>query len=68
MPETAPGLRGNSMDCETCVFYVYDEFADCYDCLASMDEDDAVRMMESRKAQCPYYRLDDEYGVVRHQM
>lgn len=57
------------MDCETCVYYVYDEFSDCWDCLCSMDEDDAARLTEGRKhVQCPYYRLDDEYGVVRHQM
>lgn len=57
------------MDCETCVYYVYDEIADCWDCLCNMDEDDAARMMEGRRhVQCPYYRLDDEYGVVRHQM
>ncbi|MCR4791698.1 MAG: DUF6472 family protein [Lachnospiraceae bacterium] len=54
--------------CDTCVNYVYDEEDDCYDCMVSMDEDDAVRIMSDSRAECPYYRNDDEYAVVRHQM
>ena len=54
--------------CDTCVNYVYDEEDDCYDCMVSMDEDDAYRIMNDSRAECPYYRNDDEYVVVRHQM
>ena len=33
-----------------------------------MDEDDAARLMQGHYKECPYYQLDDEYAVVRHQM
>lgn len=50
-----------------CVNYVYDEDTESYDCMAEMDEDDYVRTLESKSRECPFFRLDDEYGVVRHQ-
>ena len=55
-------------NCETCVNYVYDEDYDCYTCLVNLDEDEMYRFMNGTNYSCPYYRLDDEYGVVRHQM
>ena len=33
-----------------------------------LDEDELVRFMEDRYYNCPYYRLGDEYSVVRKQM
>ena len=41
--------------CDSCVYNVY-------------DEDDAARLMQGHYRECPYYQLDDEYAVVRHQM
>ena len=40
--------------CESCVNYVF-------------DEDEAYRSMSDSEYSCPYYRLDDEYAVVRKQ-
>ena len=48
--------------CDSCVYNVYD------DCEVDMDEDDAARLMQGHYKECPYYQLDDEYAVVRHQM
>lgn len=56
------------MQCESCVYYVYDEELDCYSCLVELDEDEYGRFLRGECCSCPYYRLDDEYGVVRHQM
>ena len=39
-----------------------------YYCEVDMDEDDAARLMQGHYKECPYYQLDDEYAVVRHQM
>ena len=39
-----------------------------YYCEVDMDEDDAARLMQGHYRECPYYQLDDEYAVVRHQM
>ncbi len=55
-------------NCESCVNYVYDEDYDCYTCLVNLDEDEMYRFMQGAGFDCPYYRLDDEYGVVKHQI
>ncbi len=55
-------------ECESCTNYVYDEDWDCYTCMADLDEDDMQRFLSRTNRDCPFYRLDDEYGVVRHQM
>lgn len=45
---------------------MYDEDEDAYFCTAEMDEDEAARLFDSNK-DCPYYRPEDEYGIVRKQ-
>ena len=57
-----------STNCETCTNYVYDEDYDCYVCMVNLDEDEMYRFLASGQKECPYYRSDDEYAVVRHQM
>lgn len=54
--------------CDSCVNYVYDEDYEYYVCEANLDEDDMVRFLGNQSFNCPYYRLDDEYQVVRRQM
>lgn len=54
--------------CDSCVYYVYDEDEDDYFCEAYMDEDEVARLANDHRESCPFYRLDDEYAVVRHQM
>ena len=34
----------------------------------NLDEDDMVRFLTGTFDNCPYYQLDDEYQIVRHQM
>ena len=55
-------------NCEDCVYYEYDPEADTNYCEADLDEDEMARFMEDRFYDCPYYRLGDEYAIVRHQM
>ena len=50
-----------------CTHYVYDEEDDCYDCMVSMDEDEMYHVLTGGARECPYFQLDDEYAVVRHQ-
>ncbi len=50
-----------------CVYYVYNEDYESYECLVNLDEDDVYRFMSSTHSSCPYFRLDDEYGVVKKQ-
>lgn len=56
------------LNCDTCVYYVYDEEEEAYYCEVDMDEDDAARMAQGFHNGCSYYQLDDEYAVVKHQM
>ena len=60
--------KSRSTNCESCVNYVYDEEYGYYICEANLDEDDMMRFLTSQTFSCPYYQLDDEYRVVRHQM
>ena len=54
--------------CETCTYYIYDEEYECYLCDKNMDEDDYIRLMTNQHYQCPYYRIGDDYLVVRKQL
>lgn len=60
--------KNRGTNCESCVNYVYDEDYEYYVCEANLDEDDMMRFLTSQTFSCPYYQLDDEYRVVRHQM
>ena len=52
--------------CESCMYYEYDEDYECYVCEVNLDEDEMARFMEDRFYDCPYYRLGDEYMIVRN--
>jgi hypothetical protein len=55
------------MDCEHCVYYVYDEEADEDFCDLSLDEDEEIKFLSSGSRCCPWFRLYDEYKTVRKQ-
>ena len=60
--------KKSAASCETCVFYDYDEDWDTYTCQVNLDEDEMYRFLSGTQQACPYFRMDDEYAVVRHQM
>ena len=55
-------------NCDACVNYVYDEDEEYYYCEVDLDEDEMYRFLTGTQKECPYFRADDEYAVVRHQM
>ena len=55
-------------NCDACVNYEYDEESESYYCDVNLDEDEMYRFLSGTQQECPYFRLDDEYAVVRHQM
>lgn len=59
---------GESNQCVSCAYYIYDEAYEEYYCDKDLDEDEYVRMMSDSHYACPYYRNGDEYRVVRKQM
>lgn len=54
--------------CDLCANYEYDEEEEYYTCAVNLDEDDMYRFLTGNNKDCPYYRHNDEYAVVRHQM
>lgn len=54
--------------CDTCLYYEYDEDYECYNCSMDLDEDEMYKFLTDTWKNCPYYRNNDEYEVVRHQM
>ncbi len=55
-------------NCETCVFYDYDEDYESYVCTMNLDEDEMVRFLSGQNRSCPYYRFYDEYKSVQKQI
>ena len=52
--------------CEFCANFVSDdEFGDY--CNINLDEDEMMRFLSGRKFECPYFKADDEYAIVRKQ-
>ncbi len=54
--------------CDSCVNYIYDDDYEYYVCDMDLDEDEYQRFLTSSSFSCPYYQLNDEYLIVRHQM
>lgn len=54
--------------CESCAYYAYDEDYEYYVCEADLDEDEMYAFLKGNDFACPYYRLGDEYMIVRKQM
>lgn len=55
--------------CENCMYLEYDEITNQYICSIGpiMDEDDLARMSYHHSKYCPYYKIGDEYTLVRKQ-
>ena len=53
--------------CESCRYYIYDEYCDCYYCSINLDEDEMGNFLRGSTDYCNYYSCDDEYAIVRKQ-
>ncbi len=54
--------------CDMCANYEYDEEEEYYTCAVNLDEDEMYRFLTGGCGECPYFSMDDEYAVVKHQM
>ncbi len=61
------GRQMTAYHCEDCENYEYDEECEDYVCIMDLDMDDIERLSFSRHARCPYYRIRDDYRIVRKQ-
>lgn len=55
-------------NCESCLNYRYDEEMEYYYCDVDLDEDEMRHFITNTFENCPYFRLEDEYKIVRKQM
>ena len=53
--------------CDTCSNFVFDDDCQCYTCMIKLDEDEMYHFLNESNYSCPYYKVDDEYAVVRKQ-
>ena len=60
-------MTGQS-NCEVCMNFIYDEEYECYICDMDLDQDEMGRFLTNTFDNCPYFRLGDEYKIVRKQM
>lgn len=54
-------------NCECCWNYVFNDESGCFECQMDLDEDEMTRFLSGTVWQCPYFRFNDEYEVVRKQ-
>ncbi|MBQ7172786.1 MAG: hypothetical protein IJR88_01525 [Clostridia bacterium] len=55
-------------NCESCVFYDYDEDYESYVCNQNLDQDEMGRFLSGTQNSCPFYRYYDEYKSVHKQI
>ena len=61
-------MASNQSSCDTCMYLVYDEEYDEDVCQINMDEDELSRFLSDSHSSCPYYRMGDDYTIVRKQL
>lgn len=47
--------------------YYYDEEYECMCCAINLDQDELASFMAEKFDDCPYFRMGDEYTIVRKQ-
>ena len=55
-------------NCDYCMYYEYDEEYECMTCSMDLDEDEMQRFLTDTFKECPYFRMGDEYQIVKKQM
>ena len=60
--------KNNATNCESCVFYDYDEDLEAYICTVNLDQDEMGQFVSGHTKACPYYRFYDEYKSVHKQI
>ena len=59
--------KSGTTNCDMCMNYYYNEEWDCYECAINLDEDEVSRIASDSHYRCPYYRLGDDYTIVKKQ-
>jgi len=57
----------NRNQCEFCLYQAEDiETGEKY-CSMNMDQDDMERLLYNQKQECTYFRMGDDYAIVKRQ-
>ena len=59
--------QSTAANCESCVFYDYDDDYESYVCTMNLDQDELANFLMGHTRTCPYYRFYDEYKSVQKQ-
>lgn len=54
-------------NCDSCVYYDYDDEYDTYICMMNLDQDEMEKFVSYSFDNCPYYKAYDEYKMVKKQ-
>lgn len=60
--------EGTTKQCDYCMHLAYDSETDEYYCPINLDQDEIGRYRESKYEGCPYFRLGDDYTIVKKQI
>ena len=61
-------MKNHISNCESCVFFDYDEDMEANICTVNLDQDEMGQFVSGRTKSCPYYRFYDEYKSVHKQI
>ncbi|MCT4598840.1 MAG: DUF6472 family protein [Vallitalea sp.] len=54
--------------CDYCLYLAYDEETDEHYCQLNLDQDEVAKLTFSTYNSCPYFRMGDDYTIVRKQI
>jgi hypothetical protein len=54
--------------CDYCLYLAYDEDTDEYYCQLNLDQDEVAKLTFSTYSNCQYFRMGDDYTIVRKQI
>jgi hypothetical protein len=57
-----------TVGCEDCMYYTYNEEYEYYECEMNLDEDEYMRFISNSSKRCPYIRFGNEYSIVKKQI
>lgn len=66
-PKPESSREPSPRDCAHCLFLAVDERTGEEFCDCELDEDEYASLLGSSAKGCPYFQLNDEYGLVRKQ-
>lgn len=53
--------------CEFCMYQYFDEEYEEYYCSMNFDQDELEKLQFNPSSSCPYFRMGDEYTIVKKQ-